>query len=88
MEARDSRQVVAEFTDCAFLMHQGEETFDFCLNDGACDYCQGAHELQVKWSSVVEPAAGRSFWSILDLDANYQAGAERYGSSGLNGLTK
>lgn len=68
-EARASEQVVAEFSACAFLMHQGEVSFEFTLSSGECDYCKGDHELQVQWNNVPESSRGRSFWAILDLDA-------------------
>jgi hypothetical protein len=79
-------QVVAEISSCAFLLFSDETSFDFCVRDDKCDYCDGATEFTVRWDDVPD-LRFQALWLVNSFPnpPSGEVGPELYGASALDG---
>lgn len=74
-EAEGGEQVVADFSACTFLLHAGEQYYDFCVTDGICN-CNGEYTYTTQWQGSINNLT-QNFWEVTDAEGN-----ELYGGSG------
>lgn len=79
-------EVVAEISSCAFLLFSDETSFDFCVRDDQCDYCDGATEFSVRWDDVPD-LRFQALWIVYSFanPIGGDVGPEIYGASALDG---
>lgn len=78
-------EIVVEIASCTFLLYSDETSYDFCVKDGQCDYCNGDTEFTVRWDNA-EDLRYRALWVLYDFPnpEDRAVGNELYGASALD----